>query len=643
MRDFILNNLSNKFLSRWVVLIYDVLITSIAYVFAVFIRHEFEYLTINPELIASQFIIVFLIYGFFYLRTKSYTGVIRQTGLTDAMNILKACSYAFLVLVIINTLNRFGIISSKYIPPLSVIMIHFMLLAFFLIGNRLLIKAVYSEIISKKDRKRMRVLIYGAGSTGLLTLNALRHDQTFQYTIVAFVDDNPSIVNKMLDGIIVVAPEKALNANYIQKNSISDIIIAIPNLDTNHKREIIEKGLEYNLQVKVVPPIDNWINGELSSTQLREVHIEELLGREPIKLDNKNIAGDIRNNTIMVTGAAGSIGSEIVRQLLHYDPKKVILVDQAESAIFDLQFEINNTPEFSDITGRVVYQVANIKDQFRMEGLFKEYQPQIIYHAAAYKHVPLMEENPYEAITVNVFGTKVIADLALKHQTKKVVIVSTDKAVNPTNVMGASKRIAEIYIQSVADDTTRFITTRFGNVLGSNGSVIPIFRKQIESGGPVTVTHKEITRYFMTIPEACNLVMEAGAMGKGGEIFVFDMGKSVKIYELARRMIQLSGLVPDKDIKIVEIGLRPGEKLYEELLLLGENLLPTHHPKIMKAKVRVYTREEAETYLNQLSEIIVENDIYALVKKMKEIVPEYLSNNSVFSTLDQQKEESKNS
>jgi len=447
----------------------------------------------------------------------------------------------------------------------------------------------------------------------------------------------------MLDGIIVVAPEKALNANYIQKNSISDIIIAIPNLDTNHKREIIEKGLEYNLQVKVVPPIDNWINGELSSTQLREVHIEELLGREPIKLDNKNIAGDIRNNTIMVTGAAGSIGSEIVRQLLHYDPKKVILVDQAESAIFDLQFEINNTPEFSDIAGRVVYQVANIKDQFRMEGLFKEYQPQIIYHAAAYKHVPLMEENPYEAITVNVFGTKVIADLALKHQTKKVVIVSTDKAVNPTNVMGASKRIAEIYIQSVADDTTRFITTRFGNVLGSNGSVIPIFRKQIESGGPVTVTHKEITRYFMTIPEACNLVMEAGAMGKGGEIFVFDMGKSVKIYELARRMIQLSGLVPDKDIKIVEIGLRPGEKLYEELLLLGENLLPTHHPKIMKAKVRVYTREEAETYLNQLSEIIVENDIYALVKKMKEIVPEYLSNNSVFSTLDQQKEESKNS
>lgn len=634
MKDTLLRSLSNRFLSRWVVLTFDIIVTIAAYVAAVFIRHDFEYLSINPELIVKQSFLVIFSYFSFFLIKRSYTGIIRQTGISDALQMLKATFYAFLLLFLLNTFRRTEIINSVYIPPLSIIMIHFMLVTIFLIGSRLLVKTIYAEILYKKGRERMKVMIYGAGSAGMLTRNALRHDPVFQYEVNAFIDDNPSMLNKMLDGITVISAEKGLTANYIQKNDIRILIISIQNLDLDRKKEIVERGLELNLQVKVVPPIDNWINGELSANQLREVRIEELLGRETIRLNNQNIARDIRNNIIMITGAAGSIGSEIVRQALQYNPARVVLVDQAESPIFDLQYEINNTPRFKEFANRIVYIVSSVRDKFRMESVLRTYQPQVIYHAAAYKHVPLMEENPYEAIMINVFGTKIIADLAVKYKTKKFVMVSTDKAVNPTNVMGASKRIAEIYIQSLSQDSTRFITTRFGNVLGSNGSVIPIFKKQIESGGPVTVTHKEITRYFMTIPEACNLVMEAGAMGEGGEIFVFDMGRSVKIYDLARRMIQLSGRTPDQDIKIVETGLRPGEKLYEELLAIQENTLPTHHPKIMIARVRNFSKEEATQYIEKLSNIIIEGDDYELVRKMKEIVPEYISNNSVFANLD---------
>lgn len=634
MIDVLLRSFSNRFLSRWVVLAFDIFITIVSYVAAVFIRHEFEYLSINPELIVKQSIVAIFSYSLFFLIKRSYTGIIRQTGISDALQMLRATSYAFLFLLLLNTFRRTEIINSVYIPSLSVIMIHFMLVTIFLIGSRLLVKTIYAEIIYKKGRERMKVMIYGAGSAGILTRNALRHDPVFQYEVMAFIDDNPSMLNKMLDGITVISSEKGLSENYIQKNNIRLLVISIQNLELEKKKEIVERGLELKLQVKVVPPIDNWINGELSANQLREVRIEELLGRETIKLDNQNIASDIRHNIIMITGAAGSIGSEIARQVLLYNPARVILLDQAESPIFDLQYEINNTPRFKEVASRVVYIVSSVRDKFRMESIFRTYLPQVIYHAAAYKHVPLMEENPYEAIMINVFGTKIVADLAVKFKTKKFVMISTDKAVNPTNVMGASKRIAEIYVQSLSQESTRFITTRFGNVLGSNGSVIPIFRKQIESGGPVTVTHKEITRFFMTIPEACNLVMEAGAMGEGSEIFVFDMGRPVKIYDLARRMIQLSGRLPERDIQIVETGLRPGEKLYEELLLVQENTLPTHHPKIMIARVRKLSREEAERFIQELSAIIVEGDIYMLVKKMKEIVPEFVSNNSVFASLD---------
>jgi len=630
----LLRSYSDHFLSRWIVFVYDTVAVYITFIVANLIRHNFEYLSINPYSMEIQSVIVMVAYVSSFLFFKSYSGIIRHTGINDALRLLKATGSAFVVLLTINTLSRYYTDISPYISPLSVIVIHFLLAPFFLIGSRFIIKTIYADIIRRERKKRLRVAIYGAGAAGMLTRNALLQDLYYQYEIICFIDDNHSKVNKMLDGVPVVSAEKAMTDKYLQRNQIQQIIIAIQKLDINHKKSIIEQGLELKIEVKVVPPIDNWINGQLSSSQLRKVNIEELLERDPISLDSKNVEKDIFNKVVMVTGAAGSIGSEIVRQVLQYKPARVILIDQAESPIYELQFEINNSQKFKNYADRVIYIVASVKDRYRMEQIFSTYKPNLIYHAAAYKHVPLMESNPYEALLVNVFGTKVMADLSVQYKVQKFVMVSTDKAVNPTNVMGASKRIAEIYTQCRSNGSTQFITTRFGNVLGSNGSVIPIFRKQIEKGGPVTITHKEITRYFMTIPEACNLVLEAGAMGDGGEIFVFDMGKPVKIYDLARKMIQLSGYEADKEIKITEVGLRPGEKLYEELLTDQENTLHTHHPKIMKARVRKYDPAETAALLTELSTLIIEGDDFALVSKMKQIVPEYRSNNSVFSSLD---------
>lgn len=625
---------SDRFLSRWIVLLYDATVVYGMYIMANLIRHNFEYISINPYVMESQSFLVMIIYVSAFFIGKSYTGIIRQTGTTDAVRVFSTTGAAFLILLVLH----FSLLpyewARRILPPLSVLVIHFLLTPFFLIGSRFVIKSMYNNILNRERKKRVRVLIYGAGAAGMLTRNALMQDMYYQYEIIAFIDDNNSKVNKTLEGIPVLSRERALNINYTRRYQVSQLIIAIQKLDPNHRREVVETGLEIGLQVKVLPGIDKWINGQLSSSQLRQVHIEELLERDPIRLDNNQISYDIQNKVILVTGAAGSIGSEIVRQLLQYKPARVILVDQAESPLYDLQFEIKTDEKLRHVFEKALFIVANVKDNFRMEHIFATYKPQIVYHAAAYKHVPLMEENPYEAVLVNVFGTKTVADLAVKYNAQKFVMVSTDKAVNPTNVMGATKRIAEIYTQCIGNGHTQFITTRFGNVLGSNGSVIPIFKKQIEKGGPVTLTHKEIIRYFMTIPEACNLVLEAGAMGQGGEIFVFDMGKPVRIFDLARKMIQLSGFIPEKDIKIIETGLRPGEKLFEELLTNNENTLHTHHPKIMRARVESFNRKNIDQALNNLGTALIEKDIFLLVSKMKEMVPEYISNNSVFTSLD---------
>jgi len=397
------------------------------------------------------------------------------------------------------------------------------------------------------------------------------------------------------------------------------------------KDEIVEMALKHHIDVLNVPPVSSWIGGELSYKQIRQVKIEDLLGREEIRLDEKDIQAQLFQKVILITGAAGSIGSELVRQVASYTPEKLILLDQAESPLYELQLEIEQAygTNFAEVV------IADVREEARMREIFKRHKPNVVYHAAAYKHVPMMEENPSEAIRTNVMGTKICVDLADEFKVEKFVMVSTDKAVNPTNIMGASKRIAEIYSQSKnVGSKTRYVTTRFGNVLGSNGSVIPLFKRQIAQGGPITVTHPEITRYFMTIPEACQLVLEAGMLGEGGEIYIFDMGQSVKIADLAKKMIKLSGYELGKDIQIKYVGLRPGEKLFEELLADKENSLPTHHPQIMIAKVREYPFEEVLEKVSELSAVMNERDVLELVRKMKQMIPEFLSKNSVFEKLD---------
>lgn len=634
---------SSRFLSSWLVLIIDLVITGTAFILANLIRYNFDYAQIDPYNMQLEALILTGIYGFFFLITRSYAGILRHTGLSDVFRIAKAAGYAFLIVLIANSVLLQIAPKSGLIIPYSVITLHFLLGLFILIGSRITVKLFFIQITRQFAKEKIPVLIYGAGAAGMLTKNALVKDRTYRFEIVAYIDDNPSKVSKRLEGIPVISQYVALRSSYVKRHDIKQLIIAIQDIPPERKKKVMEAGLELHLQVKVVPGTDMWINGQLSSQQLRRVKIEDLLERDPIVLDSKNINREIKNQIVMVTGGAGSIGCEIARQVINYSPKRLIVVDQAESALYDLQFELKSNKKYEKIFDSIEFVVANVKDKFRMDNIFDIYRPDIIYHAAAYKHVPLMEQNPYEALLVNVFGTKVIADLAVKYEVDKFVMVSTDKAVNPTNIMGASKRIAEIYIQSLQTSPpkegrkTKFITTRFGNVLGSNGSVVPLFRKQIEAGGPITITHKEITRFFMTIPEACNLVLEAGAMGNGADIFIFDMGESVKIYDMARKMIQLFGFEPDYDIKIIETGLRPGEKLYEELLNNAENTLPTHHPKIKRAQVSCTDPEMIQQHINDLSEIILDRDVFKLVQQMKQIVPEYVSNNSVYESLDVRK------
>ena len=630
---------SSNFLSSWVVLAIDIITVSGSFLFAYLIWFKFNYLVLDSVNVIIQLAITTIVYFFFFLLTRSYVGIIRHTGLSDAFRLLNAVSLSLAILIGLNIIFYISGNQDVYRISYSILIIHYLLSLFFLIGNRVVVKVFFIQITRQFTKERIPVLIYGAGAAGMLTKNALIKDKGLRYEVVAYIDDNPSKVSKSMEGIPVINQYRALRTSYIKQHGIKQLIIAIQGIHPEKKKRVVEAGLDLHLEVKVVPAFDNWIKGQLSSQQLRRVKIEELLERDTIHLDNKNINREINNKVVMVTGGAGSIGCEIARQVLNYAPKRLIILDQAESPIYDLQFEIKNTKEFEKYHNRIEFIIASVKDKFRMNNIFSIYKPDIIYHAAAYKHVPLMEQNPYEALMVNIFGTKTIADLSIKHNVEKFVMVSTDKAVNPTNIMGASKRIAEIYIQSLqtcppeVGRSTKFITTRFGNVLGSNGSVVPLFRKQIEAGGPVTVTHKDITRYFMTIPEACNLVLEAGAMGNGADIFVFDMGNPVKIYDMAKKMIKLYGFKED-EILIKETGLRPGEKLYEELLTSTENTLPTHHPKIMRAEVSTLTNSTICHYFDDLSELILDADEYALVAKMKEIVPEFISNNSIYEKLD---------
>jgi len=622
-----LNILFLRNMPRWVIFFIDMGICLFSLILAYLVRFNFSI----PQLAIDDFPLVFaFVLGIravsFYI-SKIYQGIVKHTGSKDSQRIFIVITLGSFCFVLINVISS-NFINGKFPIPFSIIIIDYMATTFLMISLRVMFKAIYLELTNPNKEKRS-VIIFGAGESGIITKRTLDRDAGTKYKVLAFIDDDKKKQGKMLEGSSIFGLDKL--KELLQNNNVAHLIISVQDLLPARKQEIVDICLNYETKVLNVPPVTNWINGELSFKQIKKVQIEELLGRDPILLDKEDIREQIANKVILVTGAAGSIGSEIVRQIIPFHPKKIILVDQAESPLYDVELELYDKHKQQS------YEVVmgDIRNKERMENVFRTFKPQIVFHAAAYKHVPMMENNPSESILTNVLGTKILADLSVEHKVERFVMVSTDKAVNPTNVMGASKRIAEIYTQSLSKIShTKFITTRFGNVLGSNGSVIPRFRHQIENGGPVTITHPDITRYFMTIPEACQLVLEAGAMGKGSEIFIFDMGQSIKIVDLAKKMIKLSGLVLDKDISIVYTGLRPGEKLFEELLADHEKTLPTHHKQIMVAKVKEYDFDEINNTVNELITLFDKQDNKLIVSKMKLLVPEFKSNNSVYEALD---------
>ena len=627
IRKFILRSLE-KHASHWVVLFIDLVLVCVSFILSYSIRFNGS---LNFEIENFKYQLPFLIIIFFisFWLVGSYKGIIRHTGTKDAFNIFLGVSIASFITLFCSLINHAFNIFPGYTIPGSIIFIHYFISIFFLILSRFIFKSFF-EIISSELKEINNVLIYGAGESGIITSGVLNRDSQNNYEIVGFIDDDKSKIGKKIDRIKIYA-RKEITKEFIENKNISEVILSFQNVKPERLLYLTDQFLALGIQPKIVPPLKKWIDGDFNANEIKDVKIEDLLDRKPISIDNPIIKRDVEGKTILVTGAAGSIGSEISRQISTFNHKHLILVDQGESPLYEIQQELirKRITNFTAI-------VADVRDINRIDSIFAKYKPNKIYHAAAYKHVPLMESTPYEAVKINIQGTKNIADLSVKHEVEKFVMVSTDKAVNPTNVMGATKRVAEMYISCLSKQqkTTKFITTRFGNVLGSNGSVIPLFTKQIKEGGPLTVTHKDITRYFMTIPEACQLVIEAGSMGNGGEIYIFDMGKSVKIYDIAKRMIHLSGLKHPDDIDIKITGLRPGEKLYEELLANGENTTPTYHEKIMIAKNQQINHNEILIKILQLCEDNKLIDNTNSVRLIKEIVPEFLSNNSQYEKLD---------
>lgn len=612
---------------RWLIFVTDIAFV----VFAVFLSYMLRFNFHVPESEMQNWSLVFPVVlvtrALSFVVFRTYAGIIRYTSTEDAVRIFLVVLGGSILFGLLNLMSFYWI-NDRYIIPFSIIIIEFMTVILLMVTFRVIVKIAYIELMNPAGSKN-KVIIFGAGEAGLITKRALDRDLGIRYKVVAFVDEDKNKIGKKLEGVDIRALDKL--GELLAENDIDNVIISVQKLKPEKKQIVVEACLPYHTRILTVPPVSSWINGELSFNQIKKIRIEDLLEREEIKPDIEGIRKEISGKIIMITGASGSIGSELVRQMMHFNPGKLILIDQAESAMFDLETELTAKYGFSNFE----IAIADICNEVRMQHAFRLFKPRMVFHAAAYKHVPMMENNPSEAVYTNVKGTKIIADLSVEFDVEKFVMISTDKAVNPTNVMGASKRIAEIYVQNLNRlGKTHFITTRFGNVLGSNGSAVTLFSKQIEQGGPVTVTHPEVFRYFMTIPEACRLVLEASAMGKGGEIYLFDMGKPVRIVDLAKKMIRLSGLEIEKDIQIKFTGLRPGEKLYEELLNDAENALPTHHPQIMIGKVREYEPGYVKKEITGLISLFDKQDNLAIVKKMKEIVPEFKSKNSEFEKLD---------
>lgn len=620
---------------RWIIFIIDVLIISIALHISYLIRFNFN-IPINEWVpyVKYVFPIIIIIRAFSTLLFKTYAGLVRYTGIEDARRIIFCLFSGSILFILINLFTYYYY--KLFIIPFSIIILEFLTSSFLLIFLRLFVKLSFFETVNK-NQFNSNAAIVGINELALAVKRGIENNISVKFRIKAFIDPYNKSNHIRIEGIRVY---KLNQLDYLKdKIKLTHLIIADERIPKQIQNEISDWAINNGIKVFIVPPINKWLNGQLSLQQLKQIKIEDLLERDEIHLDIQNIKSQLEGKVVMITGAAGSIGSEIVRQIIRFNPSLIILYDQAETPLYNLCLELEEKYHFKQYK----YIIGDITNPHRLEYIIKRYKPLIIYHAAAYKHVPVMESNPYEAISTNVLGTKILADLAVKYQIERFVMISTDKAVNPTNVMGASKRIAEMYCQALGKkSTTKFITTRFGNVLGSNGSVIPRFKQQIEEGGPITVTHPEITRYFMTIPEACQLVLEAGAMGKENEIFIFDMGKPIKIVDLARKMIKLAGLEEGKDINIIFTGLRPGEKIYEELLNKNENTLPTYHPLIMIAKLADVDYDTINQQINSLIDNLYTFDNYTIVKKMKEIVPEYISANSAYEVLDKEKNLSTN-
>lgn len=627
MRTLLRKIAGRVFLPRWIIFSSDVFIISMIFIFTYLLRYNLEAFSVEVPRMLLQLAVLLPLFAFAEFLFKPYEGILRHSSPRDALAVIKTQIFIAAGIVFFNLIARRE--WPVMVVPYSVAISQFFIAVVVLVGMRVVVAVMYHRLV-KTGRPGVNMMIFGAGEMGIITKSVFEKDPALNYRVVGFIDDHPGLHHKKVEGVMVYPPGEECN-RIVKEKSVREMVLCVHpgGITKERKSAIVDWCIARQIRVKEVPGTKEWLNGRFFTSQVRDVMIEDLLGREPIEIDCQEVIRGIHGKRVMVTGAAGSIGSELVRQLCAFYPGSITLVDKAESGLYDLMNEIRLTNREVNLK-LFVGDVTNLRS---MQQLFLTTTPELIFHASAFKHVPLMEEQPYEAIRNNVLGTKTIVDLAAEQGVEKFVMISTDKAVNPTSVMGATKRICEIYIQWLShkpEVKTRFVTTRFGNVLGSSGSVIPLFRSQIRAGGPVTVTHRDINRYFMTIPEACRLVLEASSLGKGGEVFLFNMGEPVRIYDMAEKMIRLSGFLPHKDIAIVETGLRPGEKLYEELLANQETSSSIDHGKILIAFTPSIDLDQTTARIHDLLDHLQSENDEQLVARMREIVREYSPSHSRF-------------